>query len=188
MKRHNSVCQRASIVQTNWKDHTRVPKPILHTPKHATLSRFILVVTCTASVSPWPRIVAVCTDSPKLQDVIALSLFCHHQHHVCFSVFIPRKQFLLKCSLVMCTDASSLCVQVLSCESLVLFPGGQHKHRKHRDGILQPCSEGTCSTCQEDEGTADSMCVYLQTVYACIGNLLWYTESVWVCFHSHMHL
>lgn len=80
------------------------------------------------------------------------------------------------------------CVQVLSCESLVLFPGGQHKHRKHRDGILQPCSEGTCSTCQEDEGTADSMCVYLQTVYACIGNLLRYTESVWVCFHSHMQL
>lgn len=32
------------------------------------------------------------------------------------------------------------------------------------------------------------MCVYSQTVYACIGNLLRYTESVWVCFHSHMHL
>lgn len=64
--------------------------PHSHTRKHATLSCFILVVTCIARVSPWPCFVAGCTDSPKRQDVSYLSYATIN--NVCFSAFALQFQ------------------------------------------------------------------------------------------------
>ncbi len=126
------------------------------------------MVTCIDTVSAWPCFVAVCTDSPKLQDVIVLSLLCHHQQCLlfCICTLVQSSHEIVLSS--GCISHVHWCVVAVVSdlawipECIVLFPGGQHKHWKHRD--FHSCSEGTRSTCQEDEGTGDS----IQCVCVCV--------------------
>ncbi len=127
------------------------------------MPRSSLVVTCIDTVSAWPCFVAVCTDSPKLQDVIVLSLLCHHQQCLlfCICTLVQSSHEIVLSS--GCISHVHWCVVAVVSdlawipECIVLFPGGHHKHWKHRDFNFHSCSEGTCSTCQEDEGTGDSI-------------------------------